>query len=541
MSTNNFNRRRFLQSTLATGLLFGTGVLPESASSAPASLGTRLAAFLDLDGGPDLRHLLVPAYDPAPDSFGSKYWAHRARAHRLNETGVTAQQRFEDDYYPITVGGQNWVTSMVDPGGLNSGQTFGIWREAGWLIDMVRAGDCALIFNAVGGTNRAHDLSSLMLNQGNLLSDLNDRDRSGWGGRLARSAGGNAIALTNSPGAFCFGPLGVAPNYNPNAIDNRDLVSVQNSREIGLFDFDINRGQHYDRNDKMARAAKSYYAGLRQERIANVYAKFMDHEFKTREFGELIQGRLETVPIPNLIQALRSSIDGINPDPNDAGSTGRRVLRSTGFADQIRNFYDVVATNDLINPSVMSLRYGGWDSHGAQRQVPNILATDPNNPFAGRGIENGLKDIFGGQFGVNPSDENALHGGFSALWSSLASQSDREKVVITIAGEFGRQIRDNGDSGTDHGKGNLMVVLGEGVRGGLYGEMFPDAEVDKYDNMSLRTPDIDPRNEIDAFLAKLSDWVVPGSSASVFPRTAADYNSDAPLQEFSGIFDDLMS
>ncbi len=544
MSTQNFSRRRFLQSAIATGFVYGAGTSLESVSSAlaaPAALGNRLAAFLDLDGGPDMRHLLVPAFDPAPDSFGFKYWAHRGRAHRLAETGVSAQQRFEEDYFPITVGGDNWAGNLVDPGGLNSGQTFGIWREAGWLIDMVRAGNCALIFNAVGGTNRAHDLSSLMLNQGNLLSNLNDRDRSGWGGRLARSAGGNAISLTNSPSAFCFGPLGIAPNYNPNAIDNRDLVSVQNSREIGLFDFDINRGQHYDRNDKMARAAKSYYAGLRQERIATVYEKFMDHEFKTREFGELIQSRLETVPIPLLIQALRTDIDGINPDPNDLGNTGRRVLRSRGFADQIRNFFDVVATNDVINPAVLSLRYGGWDSHGAQRQVPEILATDPNNPFVRRGIENGLKDIFGGQFGENPSDPNALHGGFSALWSSIVSQADREKIVISVAGEFGRQIRDNGDSGTDHGKGNLMLIIGEGVRGGVYGEMFPDDEIDKYDNQNLRTPDIDPRSEIDSFLARVSDWVVPGSSSSVFPRTAADFSGEAPLQEFLGLFNNLMS
>jgi hypothetical protein len=544
MSINSFNRRQFLQSAVATGLVYGAGALPQFASSsiaAPAPISNRIAGFLNLSGGPDMRHLIVPAYDSAPDSFGSKYWKHRTRAHRLNETGVTAQQRFNDDYYPITVGGQNWGSGMVDPGGLNTGQTFGIWREAGWLIDMVRAGDCALIFNAVGGTNRAHDLSSLMLDQGNLLSGSNDRDRSGWGGRLARSAGGNAIALTNSPSAFCFGPLGSAPSYNPNAIDNRDLISVQNSREIGLFDFNIENNQHYDRNDKMARAAKSYYAGLRQEQIARVYEKFMDHESKIREFGQLIQGRLETVPIPTLIQALRSDVDDINPDPNDSGNLGRRVLRSRGFGDQIRNFYDVAATNDLINPRVMSLSYGGWDSHGSQRRLAAILDSDPNNPFENRGIESGLKDIFGGQFGSNPSNSNAWHGGFSALWSSFASAADRQKVVLTVAGEFGRQIRDNGDSGTDHGKGNLMIVLGDGVRGGVYGEMFPDVEVDKYDNSNLRTPDIDPRSEIDSFLAKVSDWVVPGSSSSVFPRTASGYTGEAPLQEFSGIFSNLMT
>ncbi|RBP53743.1 DUF1501 domain-containing protein [Arenicella xantha] len=543
MNTNNFSRRQFLQSALCSGLLYGTGALPSvisSASALPAPLQNRLLVNLNLSGGPDLRHLIVPAYDSTPDSFGAKYWKHRDRAHQLASTGVTAQQRWEQDYYPITVGGQGWSSGMVDPGNLNGGTTFGIWREAGWLIDMVRSGNGALIFNAVGGTNRAHDLSSLMLSQGNVLSELNDRDRSGWGGRVARSAGGNSISLTSTPSSFCFGPKGLAPNYNPNAIDNFDLISVEDSRDIGLFDFNIESNQFYDFDDKMARAAKSYYAGLRQERVASVYQKFMDHEAKVREFGELIQGRLVTVPIPDVVQALYSNINGINIDPNDSGSTGRRVLRQRHLGYQIRNLYDIVAANDLLTPSVMSMSYGSWDSHGNQRQVPSILASDPHNPDVGRGIENGLKDIFGGQYGNNPSDASAFHSGFSALYASLP-QADRNKIVITIAGEFGRQIRDNGDAGTDHGKGNLMLVLGEGVRGGVYGEMFPDDEVDKYDNTSLRTPDIDPRSEIDTFFSKVSDWVAPGSANAVFPRMASSYAGEAPLLELPGLFDNLMS
>jgi hypothetical protein len=547
MSISNMNRRRFLQSAMYSSLLYGAGGFPGLSSNASAAaLSNRILVNLNLSGGPDMRHLLVPAYDPAPDSFGGKYWNHRVRSHQLVETGVSAQQRYEQDYYEFEIGGSTWNSAgLVDAANLNSGIKFGIWKEAGWLIDMLREGNVALICNAVGGTNRAHDLSSLMLSQGNVLSGLNNRDRSGWGGRVARSAGGNSISMSSSPSAFCFGPLGMAPNYNPNAIDNVDLISVQNAREIGLFDYDLEQSQQGDEDSKMARAAKSYYASLRQQNVALAYQKFMDHELKVRDFGEKIQGRLESVPIPTLIEALYSNVNGINIDPNDAGNTGRRVLLRTSLGGQIRNLYDIIAANDLLSPRVLSMGYGSWDSHGDQRQVPGILATDPNNPYEYRGIETGLRDIFGGQYGANPIDPTALHCGFSALWESLPLRldggSDLSNIVVTVAGEFGRQIRDNGDSGTDHGKGNLMLVIGEGVTGGAYGEMFQEAEVDKYDDTSLNTPDIDPRSEIDSFFSKVADWVAPGSGTAVFPRTQSSYSGIDPLIEQANIFDNLMS
>lgn len=553
MAISNVNRRRFLQSAVCSGLIYGTGSLPgfvSSAQAAPAPLNSKIVGNLFFDGGVDFRHLIVPAYDPSPDSFGNKYWKHRWRAHRVSQNDqATWQARFEDDYYPITVGGPEWDNSLVDEGGLNSGTTFGIWREAGWLIDMFLAGNVGLVFNAVGGTNRAHDLSSLMLNQGNLLSTLNQQDRSGWGGRLARSSGGNSLSLLSSPTPFSFGPLGSAPNYDPNAIDNRELISVQNSREIGLFDFNFEDNQINVRNQRRARTAKSYYAALRQESVGELYQKFMDHEAKVREFGALIKARLESVPVPIYIQALSNGVNGpdgqpINPEPNpNSENVGnpRRVLRNSySFGRQIQNFYDVVAANPELNPRVLSMQYGGWDSHNNQRIIPSVLANDQHTTDD-RGIESGFRDIFGGRFGNSPSDSSALHGGFSALWESLPNQSDRNNIVLTMAGEFGRQIRDNGDAGTDHGKGNLMLVIGEQCRGGVYGEMFPDSEVDKYDDEQLNTPDIDARTEIDPLFASVCNWVDPGSGQYVFPRTRSGYSGEAPIIERVGMFDSLMS
>ena len=48
-------------------------------------------------------------------------------------------------------------------------------------------------------------------------------------------------------------------------------------------------------------------------------------------------------------------------------------------------------------------------------------------------------------------------------------------TAILVFSEFGRRIQDNG-SGTDHGSGGVAFVLGNAVKGGLYGE-YPSLEL----------------------------------------------------------------
>lgn len=51
----------------------------------------------------------------------------------------------------------------------------------------------------------------------------------------------------------------------------------------------------------------------------------------------------------------------------------------------------------------------------------------------------------------------------------LRNHNASEEVTTLVFTEFGRRIRDNG-SGTDHGSGGGAYLIGDGVRGGLYGE-----------------------------------------------------------------------
>src|ERR1700709_544101 len=45
------------------------------------------------------------------------------------------------------------------------------------------------------------------------------------------------------------------------------------------------------------------------------------------------------------------------------------------------------------------------------------------------------------------------------------------KITIMVMSEFGRRLKANKSNGTDHGHGNVMLVLGGNVNGGkMYGQ-----------------------------------------------------------------------
>jgi len=49
----------------------------------------------------------------------------------------------------------------------------------------------------------------------------------------------------------------------------------------------------------------------------------------------------------------------------------------------------------------------------------------------------------------------------------------RSKVTVVTISEFGRRVAENGNRGLDHGWGNMMLVMGGGVRGGSYYGSWP--------------------------------------------------------------------
>ena len=143
-----------------------------------------------------------------------------------------------------------------------------------------------------------------------------------------------------------------------------------------------------------------------------------------------------------------------------------------------------------VRQAMLSLR-GALDKIGRIRAYSN-KAQYPDNPF-GKAMADVARMIAGG---LGSSVYYTTLGG----WDTHAAQPPRQQellsylaqtlsafrqdmkalgrdqdVMIMVFSEFGRQVAENASFGTDHGQGGLMLVMGGGVRGGLYGSE-PDLE-----------------------------------------------------------------
>jgi uncharacterized protein (DUF1501 family) len=97
-----------------------------------------------------------------------------------------------------------------------------------------------------------------------------------------------------------------------------------------------------------------------------------------------------------------------------------------------------------VGTSVISIDFGSWDMHA-----------DYGNQDSGQ----------------MRSMTAAFARSVAAFFQDLGTLGDR--VTLTTISEFGRRVAQNGNRGLDHGWGNMMLVMGGGVRGGQYYGTWP--------------------------------------------------------------------
>lgn len=73
--------------------------------------------------------------------------------------------------------------------------------------------------------------------------------------------------------------------------------------------------------------------------------------------------------------------------------------------------------------------------------------------------------------------------------------------------EFGRRVQPNASNGTDHGTASTWLVLGDGVRGGMYGAQPSLTGLDRAGNV---VPSVDHRS---VYASILDGWLGADSQA----------------------------
>jgi uncharacterized protein (DUF1501 family) len=126
-------------------------------------------------------------------------------------------------------------------------------------------------------------------------------------------------------------------------------------------------------------------------------------------------------------------------------------------------------------------QYLGEFGRGLQ-QIARLIKADV-------GVEAAFADI--GGWDTHTNEAGQLAGLLQQYGNSLAAfvkdMGDRmADIVLVTMSEFGRTAREDGNGGTDHGHGNVMMVLGGPVKGGKVYGRWPGLAPDQlYENRDL--------------------------------------------------------
>lgn len=78
-----------------------------------------------------------------------------------------------------------------------------------------------------------------------------------------------------------------------------------------------------------------------------------------------------------------------------------------------------------------------------------------------------------------------LDAAVSAFHADLTAYGMADRVLIATWSEFGRRPQENASGGTDHGTANPVFLIGDPVKGGLYGQTPSLAKLDTSQNVSF--------------------------------------------------------
>jgi uncharacterized protein (DUF1501 family) len=112
------------------------------------------------------------------------------------------------------------------------------------------------------------------------------------------------------------------------------------------------------------------------------------------------------------------------------------VYPNTSFGNALKSVAALIKADVGIEAAQVDI--GGWDTHSAQ------------DPLAGS-MYRTMQDF-----------ANSL----AAFYADVLTGTTPSAVTAVAVSEFGRNVRENGSNGTDHGRGTVMFAMGKNIAGG---------------------------------------------------------------------------
>lgn len=182
-------------------------------------------------------------------------------------------------------------------------------------------------------------------------------------------------------------------------------------------------------------------------------------------------------------QAAMATLDRV---ASVAGYAPSVTYPTSGLGQALKAVAGSMAKN--IGTKIFYVTTGGFDNHSNQ----NV---------------NGTNGTYYGLMGT-------LNDALLAFHNDLKNQGMLQDTLLLTFSEFGRRITENGSTGTDHGAASVMLAMGGGVNGGLYGtapNLNPDPS-----NPTLENSAADVHFETDfrsVYARVLDNWLGVDSAA----------------------------
>jgi uncharacterized protein (DUF1501 family) len=161
---------------------------------------------------------------------------------------------------------------------------------------------------------------------------------------------------------------------------------------------------------------------------------------------------------------------------NDQGVKASEGLQPATTGDPVLSYMGQTGLDAQKGADILRTALGKYESnvHYPKSQIAENLKGIAQVKLAGLGTRvfytsHGTFDTHATQLPTHAKLWQEVSEGVAAFFDDLRAHDAADDVTMLVWSEFGRRVKDNG-AGTDHGAGSVALILGDHVRGGMFGE-----------------------------------------------------------------------